>query len=149
MSSSLLAPGSKVLVTGANGFVAVHVVKKLLQGGYAVRGTVRSATKGEHLKKVFVEYGDKLEIVVVEDITLVIHLSSPTLMELIIWMQPGAFNEALKGIDAIQHTASPATLNVNSPEGKLYTFRYCLFADHYPFFGQKWLIPLWKVHSES
>ena len=61
----------KVLVTGANGFIAVWVVKKLLEKGYAVRGTVRSEAKGEHLKKLFAEYGDKFELVVVPDITQV------------------------------------------------------------------------------
>ena len=63
-----VSPRSKVLVTGANGFVAIYVVQRLLQEGYAVRGTVRSAAKGEHLKKVFAEYGDRFEIVIVEDI---------------------------------------------------------------------------------
>ena len=64
-----VAPGSKVLVTGANGFIAIFIVQQLLQEGYSVRGTVRNATKGEHLKKIFAEYGDKLEIVEVPDFT--------------------------------------------------------------------------------
>ena len=67
----MVAPGSKVLVSGANGFIAIYVVQRLLQEGYAVRGTVRSSSKGEHLKKVFAEYGDKFEIAVVEDIAKV------------------------------------------------------------------------------
>ena len=69
--SSFVPPGSKVLVTGANGFVAIYVVQRLLQEGYSVRGAVRNAARGVHLKKVFAEYGDKLEIVTVEDITKV------------------------------------------------------------------------------
>jgi nucleoside-diphosphate-sugar epimerase len=64
-------PGAKVLVTGANGYIAVWVVRTLLEQGYAVRGTVRSEAKGAHLKMLFDKYGDKLEIVVVEDITKV------------------------------------------------------------------------------
>ena len=59
----------KVLVTGANGFIAVWLVKDLLERGFSVRGTVRSESKGEHLKKLFSQYGDKLELVVVDDIT--------------------------------------------------------------------------------
>lgn len=66
-----IAPGDKVLVTGANGFLAVHVVDILLKKGYAVRGIVRSLEKGEYVKKYFAEYGDKLELAVVEDITAV------------------------------------------------------------------------------
>ena len=61
----------KVLVSGANGYIAVWVVRKLLEDGYSVVGTVRSAAKGEHLTKLFAEYGDKFEVAVVPDITTV------------------------------------------------------------------------------
>jgi uncharacterized protein YbjT (DUF2867 family) len=62
---------AKVLVSGANGFIAVWVVKNLLDHGYSVRGTVRDAQKGEHLKRLFAKFGDRHEVVVVEDITKV------------------------------------------------------------------------------
>ena len=64
-------PGSKVLVSGANGFIAMWVVRTLLEKGYAVRGTVRSQERGQHLTDTFKEYGDKFELVVVKDITTV------------------------------------------------------------------------------
>ena len=64
-------PGSKVLVTGANGYIAVWVVRVLLERGFAVRGTVRSESKAGYLKKMFSSYGDKHEVVVVEDIAKV------------------------------------------------------------------------------
>ncbi|KDQ65079.1 hypothetical protein JAAARDRAFT_247410 [Jaapia argillacea MUCL 33604] len=92
-------PGSKVLVTGANGYIAAWVVRVLLEKGYAVRGTVRSESKATHLRKIFSEYGDKHEVVVVEDIT-----------------KEGAFDEAVKGVDAIEHTASPFHLNCDDPQ---------------------------------
>lgn len=66
-----IAPGDKILVTGANGFLAVHVVDSFLKKGYSVRGVVRSLGKGDHLKKLFAKYGDKFELAVVEDITAV------------------------------------------------------------------------------
>ncbi|KAI0342089.1 NAD-P-binding protein [Trametopsis cervina] len=88
----------KVLVTGANGFIAAWVVKTLLDEGYAVRGTARSESKGAHLKEIFKEYGDKFEFVVVEDIT-----------------REGAFDDAVKGVDAIEHTASPFHFAVDDP----------------------------------
>ena len=66
-----IAPGDKILVTGANGFLAAHVVDISLKKGYAVRGAVRSLDKGEYLKKLFAKYGDKFELVVVKDITAV------------------------------------------------------------------------------
>ncbi|RPD61332.1 NAD(P)-binding protein [Lentinus tigrinus ALCF2SS1-6] len=80
----------KVLVTGANGYVAVWVVKSYLEKGFAVRGTVRSESKAKHLRQLFQSYGDKFEIIIVDDIT-----------------KEGAFDEAVKGVDAIAHTASP------------------------------------------
>ena len=71
MSENIVQPGAKVLVTGANGYIAIWVVKILLEQGYAVRGTVRSPEKGNHLMSVFKKYGDKFELAVVEDITKV------------------------------------------------------------------------------
>ena len=61
----------KILVTGANGYIAVWVVKKLLEKGFAVRGTVRSESKAPYLRELFKEYSDKFEVVIVEDITKV------------------------------------------------------------------------------
>jgi len=92
-------PGSKVLVTGANGFIAMWVVRTLLEKGYAVRGTVRSLEKGQHLTDTFKKYGEKFELVVVKDITT-----------------EGAFDEAVKGVDAIEHTASPFHFNAVDPQ---------------------------------
>lgn len=66
-----VAPGDKVLVTGANGFLAVHVVKAFLDHGYSVRGTIRSPAKGVHLHKIFSSHGNRFETVVVKDITQV------------------------------------------------------------------------------
>jgi len=70
----VIRPPSKVLVSGANGFVATWVIRNLLEHGYSVRGTVRSSHKGDQLKKYSASYGDKLEIVIVEDITKVLVL---------------------------------------------------------------------------
>jgi nucleoside-diphosphate-sugar epimerase len=38
--------GAKVLVTGANGFIAAATVKTLVERGFNVIGVVRSAPKG-------------------------------------------------------------------------------------------------------
>lgn len=61
----------KVLVTGANGFVATWVVDTLLKQGYSVRAVARSADKGVHLTRLFATYGDRLELFVVEDFAVV------------------------------------------------------------------------------
>ncbi|KAJ6484059.1 NAD(P)-binding protein [Mycena sanguinolenta] len=89
----------KVLVSGANGFIAAWVVRALLEEGFVVRGAVRSADKCAPLREIFASYGDKFELVVVPDIT-----------------QEGAFDEAVKGVDAIEHTASPFHLQVDDPD---------------------------------
>ncbi|GJE86708.1 aldehyde reductase [Phanerochaete sordida] len=89
----------KVLVTGANGYIAVWVVKHLLEHGFSVRGTVRRDSSIPYLKETFKAYGDKLEFVVVPDIT-----------------KDGAFDEAVKGVDAIEHTASPFHMRAKHPQ---------------------------------
>ncbi|KAI0367236.1 NAD-P-binding protein [Pilatotrama ljubarskyi] len=89
----------KVLVTGANGYIAVWVVKSLLDAGFAVRGTVRSESKATHLHNLFKSFGDKFEVVVVEDIT-----------------KEGAFDAYVKDVDAIAHTASPFHLKAVEPD---------------------------------
>jgi len=68
-----IAKGSKVLVSGANGYVAMWVARILLERGYSVRGTARSADKGKSMADYFASlgYGDKFEAVVVEDIVKV------------------------------------------------------------------------------
>ena len=43
-----------VLVTGASGFLATHVIQQLQQRGYRVRGSVRS-TENEEKNKVLLE----------------------------------------------------------------------------------------------
>lgn len=66
--------GDKVLVSGANGYLAMWVVRHLLERGYAVRGTIRSEEKGKYVKDYFTAlgHGDNLELVVVEDIEKVL-----------------------------------------------------------------------------
>jgi nucleoside-diphosphate-sugar epimerase len=70
---------SKVLVTGANGYIAMWVIDMLLNRGFTVRGSVRSAGKAHDLRKAFRDFvhDGKLEFVTVDDITKVcIHAHS-------------------------------------------------------------------------
>ncbi|KAH9487447.1 Putative uncharacterized oxidoreductase [Psilocybe cubensis] len=91
--------GARVLVTGANGYIAMWVIRTLLEQGYRVRGAVRSEEKGKHLKEYFSKYGDKVEWTIVPDIT-----------------KEGAFDEAVKGVEAIEHTASPLPSSAPDPD---------------------------------
>ncbi|KIJ48633.1 hypothetical protein M422DRAFT_28366 [Sphaerobolus stellatus SS14] len=86
----------KVLVTGASGFVASWIVKENISRDYFVRGTVRSTSKGEYLKGLF---GDLFEYMMVEDVA-----------------KDGAFDEAVKDMDTVLHTASPFHYNVEDPQ---------------------------------
>lgn len=95
---AIKAPAT-VLVTGASGFIAVWVCKALLEAGYTVRGTVRSTSKGDYLVNLFKPYGDKFRYVIVEDIA-----------------KEGAFDESVKGVDAVAHTASPFHLQADDPQ---------------------------------
>ncbi|KAH9918740.1 NAD-P-binding protein [Epithele typhae] len=92
----------KVLVTGANGYIAAWIVKYFLEAGFSVRGTVRDVSKGAHLMDVFSSYGDKLEFVAVEDMT-----------------QDDAFYAAAAAVDAIVHTASPVNLDADDPNEEI------------------------------
>jgi nucleoside-diphosphate-sugar epimerase len=112
---------AKVLVTGANGYLAVWVVKKYLEAGYTVRGTVRSLSKSAFLTDKFSDYGDRFELVVVDDIT-----------------KGGAFDEAVKGVDVIAHTASPFHYKATNPDGVLPLF----------FFSELWTFLLNKPYSD-
>lgn len=71
-----------VLVTGANGHVAQHLICQLLALSPRVRGTVRSTDKVNQFKEVFPKEHEtgRLEIVVVPEITV-----------------DGAFDAAIKG----------------------------------------------------
>lgn len=84
--------GSWILVTGASGFLASHVVKEFLQRGYKVRGTVRDLNKYAWLvQDLFKTDADKsnFESVQVPDLAA-----------------PHAFDEAVKGVSAIVHIAT-------------------------------------------
>lgn len=90
---------SNVLLTGGNGFIAVHILSLLLQHGHAVTTTVRSESKTTHLRKIFSEAASsgQLKFAIVEDITA-----------------PGAFDQVVKAntFDAVLHTSSPLAFNV-------------------------------------
>ncbi|KAF8877686.1 D-lactaldehyde dehydrogenase [Infundibulicybe gibba] len=86
----VIQPKDKVLVSGANGFIAIWIVRVLLERGYDVRGTVRSVGKGKYLQDMFAEYGDRLEIVIVEDI-----------------VKDGAFDEVVKGVMYYAYGVTP------------------------------------------
>ncbi|TRM58151.1 hypothetical protein BD626DRAFT_512334 [Schizophyllum amplum] len=97
--SNSTAPPPKVLVTGANGFVAMWVVRTLLERGFSVKGQVRSAVKGEHLVRYFKDHEGRFELVVVPDIA-----------------EEGAFDAAVMDVSGVIHMASPVSFDVEDPQ---------------------------------
>jgi nucleoside-diphosphate-sugar epimerase len=93
--------GSTVLVTGANGFIASHIVDQLLQLDYKVRGTVRTEAKGKWVQDLFDnKYGQgKLELVVVPAMEV-----------------KGAFDDAVKGCEGVVHVATNISFSKNPNE---------------------------------
>lgn len=93
MSQNTIIPkGSTILVTGASGYIGNHVVREALAFGYRVRGTVRSEDKKAETVKLF--DSDKYEAILVPDMTV-----------------KHAFEDAVKGVDAIIHVASIMTFD--------------------------------------
>ncbi|KAJ7279463.1 hypothetical protein C8J57DRAFT_134419 [Mycena rebaudengoi] len=81
-------PSELIFVTGASGFLGSWVVLQLLEQGYRVRAAARGA-KADHLKATYSKYEDRLEVVKITDIA------------------HDQFPDALVGVDAIIHLASP------------------------------------------
>ena len=91
-----------VLITGASGFVATHIVHSFLDAGYHVRGTVRSQHTADGVRQTFASYGPKLDLVLVPDVA-----------------KPGCFDEVVKGVDGVIHTATAFQLQVEDNERDL------------------------------
>lgn len=70
-TSIFIPPPSSIVVTGANGYIASHVLSVLLTKGYKVIGTVRSLSKRTHVLNTHASHPEfsNLHVVLVEDIT--------------------------------------------------------------------------------
>lgn len=89
--------GSRVLVTGVNGYVASHIAKQLLARGFKVRGTVRDLERTSWLvKDVFKAHADNgdFELVTIQDFTA-----------------EGVYDTAMQDVTAIAHVASVLTFD--------------------------------------
>lgn len=97
-----MAPQKTILVTGASGFIAAHVLTSFLEAGYAVRGTVRSEATAEKVRQSHAKYADRLSFAIVPDMGV-----------------PDAFDNAVKGVDGVIHTATPFQIQVEDNERDL------------------------------
>jgi dihydroflavonol-4-reductase len=92
-----------VLVTGASGFIASHIISQLLAAGYRVRGTVRDPARTAKHSHLMALPGavERLDLVPAD------------------LLDPDAFDEAVVGCDYVLHTASPFQLDVGDPQRDL------------------------------
>ncbi|ODV86134.1 hypothetical protein CANARDRAFT_6629 [[Candida] arabinofermentans NRRL YB-2248] len=93
------ATNKSIFITGANGYIAKHIIKQALANGYSVVGTVRSAEKGEALAKLV--NSDKFSYEVVEGVD-----------------HKGAYDQPLKNhpeVSVLLHTASPVNYYATDP----------------------------------
>jgi NAD dependent epimerase/dehydratase family len=114
-----ISSSDKVLVTGANGYVGLWIIKVLLERGNSVRAAVRSDSKSQHMRELFKPFGDaKFEVVIVPDMTkvrLITVLKRSEMLTLGV-SKDGAWDEAVDGVQAIEHVASPVGATDVNPD---------------------------------
>lgn len=94
-----------ILVSGATGFIALHVVSDLLKQDYKVIGTVRSSEKADKLRKKF---GNNPNL----SFELVSDIAAPEAFDRV-------FQKHGKDIKVVLHTASPVTITTTNYEKDL------------------------------
>ncbi len=97
-----LPKDSLILVTGATGYIAAHVVQQFLSRGYKVRGTVRSLLKASWLTQdLFAKEASAglFELVEVPDMAV-----------------DGAYDSAIRGVTAVAHIATISTISPDPNE---------------------------------
>jgi nucleoside-diphosphate-sugar epimerase len=99
-----IPPGSTVLVTGANGLIASHVVDQLLAAGYCVRATVRTPAKCAWMGPLYTKrHGHgRFELIQVSKFSA-----------------PGAWDAAVRGVAGIAQVAGGIDLAVQDFEATL------------------------------
>ncbi|KAM0344781.1 hypothetical protein ACHAPU_007156 [Fusarium lateritium] len=90
--SPAIPKGSTILVTGVNSFIGSHIANEFLHRGYNVRGTARNISTCAWIKVFFDQkYGsNRFTLFAIADLTA-----------------PQAFTDAVKGVSAVVHVASP------------------------------------------
>ncbi|HQV52619.1 MAG: NAD-dependent epimerase/dehydratase family protein [Flavobacteriales bacterium] len=93
-----------VMVTGANGYVASWLVKRLLDDGLTVHAAVRNPNdekKIAHLKEAAAKSSGQIKFFAGD------------------LLKPGSYKAAMEGCELVYHTASPFTTTVKDPQKEL------------------------------
>jgi nucleoside-diphosphate-sugar epimerase len=98
------ASADRVLLTGANGFVAAHIVEGLITQGFHIVGTVRSRAKAEEVVALHPSWKRHITWVCIVDIGAT-----------------NAYDEAFRmgPFDYIIHNASPVDFTVTDLQGQM------------------------------
>lgn len=99
---------TKVLLTGASGYIGKHITLQLLNQGYEVRASVRSLSKSDEVRSAVLPH-------LLDSSNLDSRL---TFVELDLEKDSG-WDSALRGIDVLMHTASPFPLSSPKDENDL------------------------------
>ncbi|XP_078162992.1 dihydroflavonol 4-reductase-like1 isoform X1 [Carex rostrata] len=103
MDNKACVSKGKVCVTGASGFVASWLIKRLLQSGYHVVGTVRDPRNEKKVVHLWELEGAKERLELVEaDLS-----------------KEGSFDNALIGCEGVFHTASPVIGIQSDPKAEI------------------------------
>ena len=88
---STVPTSTKILVSGAGGFIALHTVLRLLQLNYSVRGTVRTEAHAKKVRELLSKHIDtsRLELVCVD------------------LLKDEGWRDAVRGCEIVLHLASP------------------------------------------
>eukprot|EP01063_Lacrimia_lanifica_P007924 TRINITY_DN15089_c0_g1_i1.p1 TRINITY_DN15089_c0_g1~~TRINITY_DN15089_c0_g1_i1.p1 ORF type:complete len:362 (+),score=112.73 TRINITY_DN15089_c0_g1_i1:52-1086(+) len=99
-----LTVGQKVMITGANGYIASHIVLKLLRAGYTVHACVRDAANADSVAHLLALPGaeDRLRLFSTGD------LAEPE----------GKFDEAMEGVYGVVHSATPLRPKLEGQSGE-------------------------------
>nr|A0A8K1AW51.1 RecName: Full=NAD-dependent epimerase/dehydratase tndE; AltName: Full=Talaronoid C biosynthesis cluster protein E [Aspergillus flavipes]QVR97764.1 TndE [Aspergillus flavipes] len=96
MQSTVVPPGGLVLITGVNGFLASHLALQLIQRGYMVKGTVRTAESASWITEAIMRRHPtgKFQAVVIP-----------------ILSASGVMDDLVKDVDGIAYVAADTSLN--------------------------------------
>lgn len=86
-----MAGQAQVAVTGASGYIALHVIQALLDQGYGVRGTLRDMARSEKIRAALAKHAD---------ISALSFATADLLAD-------AGWDEALAGCQYVMHVASP------------------------------------------
>ncbi|KAM3553444.1 hypothetical protein MY1884_006669 [Beauveria asiatica] len=102
-----MTDGKLVLVTGGSGFIALHVIHKLLEKNYKVRTTVRSLKRGDDVRAAIRGAGvgdDKVDGIEFAEVDL---------------LGEAGWDAACAGVDFVLHVASPFPASEPKDENEL------------------------------